>query len=370
MFFNRKYLYKYKPIYIKDLHGYVLPHAGTEFTGNIISHTLRFRPTKYFNRVVIIYLPSHEKPNTTYQGKRYFHEYLVPWKSFDTFFGKKRNLTQNKNKKKITYVGINLSDNPTLEKYDPKTIYIVSADFSHYLPFQEAIELENKAAKSLMFRDYQNTDYNEIIDHKQSFQFINEILPKNFHLQWVGRSRSPGLKAVGYLSFLIRESPNPRIRKPNGIFVTVYDSNMNARECLGEWFTGGYQWTKRIENNLIRKVIRLGETESRLTGGEGKNISLQYYTITYLYKKQTKKMIRGWHGIQSGSFYLPDVMLDNTHSNGKWIQYTDKQWIKGKWNINETLQKLSEKFGRNISREYTLYESSIKHLKINSNYNI
>ena len=69
MFFNKKNLFKHKPIYLEDLHGYILPHAGTEYTGNIISHTLRFRPKKDFNKIFILYLPSHEKPNIIYEGK-------------------------------------------------------------------------------------------------------------------------------------------------------------------------------------------------------------------------------------------------------------------------------------------------------------
>ena len=363
MFFHSKHIHKYKPIYIKGLHGYVLPHAGTEFTGNIISHTLRFKPTKFFNRVVIIFLPSHDKPNALYQGKRYFHEYLVPWKSFDTLFGKNRKLTRKKNKKGITYVGINILKNPTLEKYNRNTIYIVSADFSHFLLFQNAIHLENKAARSLMFRDYQKTEYNDIIDHKRSFQFLNDIIPQRFQLQWIGRSRSPGLKGVGYLSFLLREPPNPKIKKPNGMFVTVYDSNMDSRECLGEWFTKTHPWVKRIENNLILKVIRLGRTESRLTGGDRRNVPLKYYTITYLYKKNGM-MIRGWHGVQKGSFFLPDVILEHTHSNGQWIKREDQLWNKGKWSINDTLQKLIEKYGRNTGQKYVLYESAVKHTKL------
>ena len=42
MWFREKDIKKHKQIGLKDLRGYVLPHAGTEHTGNIISHTLRF----------------------------------------------------------------------------------------------------------------------------------------------------------------------------------------------------------------------------------------------------------------------------------------------------------------------------------------
>ena len=62
-------------IQIDDLHGYVLPHAGTAHTGNILSHTLQFKPTKFFNTILILYYPVYDTPNV---GK-YYHEYYVPY---------------------------------------------------------------------------------------------------------------------------------------------------------------------------------------------------------------------------------------------------------------------------------------------------
>ena len=41
-----KDLKKCATIIVDDLHGYVLPHAGTKHTGDILSHTLRFKPKK------------------------------------------------------------------------------------------------------------------------------------------------------------------------------------------------------------------------------------------------------------------------------------------------------------------------------------
>ena len=280
--FNPKYLNKYEQIKIRGLHGYVLPHAGTKYIGKIISHTLRFRPTKQFNKVIIFYLPSQKEPNVSYRNKKYYHEYLVPWKCFDYFF----------KDKKIKYTGINIKENTNLSpKYDKQTIYIISADFSHHKLFHEAIDLENKAAKSMMFRDYSDTHYNQVVDDIRTFKYVNNIIPNNLSFQWIGRSRSEGLKGVGYLSFLIREPPKPLKKLPNGIFVTVYDSGMVSHECLGEWFTKKSQWNKSTENKLIKKVINLGRTTSRLTGGTKINSNLKYYTITYLYKKNTKEML-------------------------------------------------------------------------------
>ena len=55
MWFDEKDItkYNYEKIMIDNLHGYVLPHAGTKYTGNIISHTMRFKPTKVFEKVFI-----------------------------------------------------------------------------------------------------------------------------------------------------------------------------------------------------------------------------------------------------------------------------------------------------------------------------
>ena len=63
---------------------------------------------------------------------------------------------------------------------------------------------------------------------------------------------------------------------------------MIAKECLGEWFKNDKKWTQQIENNLINKVIELGETMGRLTGGQKLNIPLTHYSVTHLYKKKQK----------------------------------------------------------------------------------
>ena len=59
---------------------------------------------------------------------------------------------------------------------------------------------------------------------------------------------------------------------------------MNSRECLGEWFNHSKKYSKSIENNLKHKVIKLGQENSRLTGGRNKHLSITHYSITYLYK--------------------------------------------------------------------------------------
>ena len=140
---------------------------------------------------------------------------------------------------------------------------------------------------------------------------------------------------------------------------------MNTRECLGEWFSQKKPWSIAIQNKLIQKVLFLGETESRLTNGKFLDYPLSNYTITYLYKKRTKEMIRGWHGIKMNAFYLSDVFLENTHSNGKWFTSDDINWRKGTFLMNDTFNQLNQKSGvYSKSRKYTLYESNVIHKQI------
>ncbi len=228
---------------------------------------------------------------------------------------------------------------------------VISADFSHFLPMQEAIALENKAARSLMFKEIKK-DYVNVVDHLDTFKTLFELLPEAWQLQWVGRGRSVGLNAVGYLSFLLRETPpslftltKPYATKPDGLFVTAYSNDMTARECQGIWFTE-QKWSLRAETNLIKNVLTLGETTSRLTGGLNIKKPLTHYSITYLYKDLVNPFIRGWHGILHHAFYLPDVFLEHTFNNGKWITARDTSWPKDdKFDIAESLRHLRTKSG-------------------------
>jgi hypothetical protein len=335
MWFDVRHL-KYKtPILVENLHGYVLPHAGTEFTGSIISHTLRFRPMKKIkNKIIIFYYPASTEPDV--EGK-YYHEYYVPWQSLITILGND-----------YSYEGYNISQAkiPLLDLKD--TLLVVSADFSHFLPFHDAIDLENKAAHALMFKELL---YGQAVDDLRTFKVLFDRIPRVWQLQWVGRERSAGLNAVGYLSFLLRETPptptGNRKTTIDGLFVTVYDNAMVARECQGSWFSSTKKWSLQEESKLINEVIDLGETTSRLTGGLHRVKPLTHYTITYLYKDTVNPFIRGWHGILHDAFYLPDVFLENTFTNGKWITPNDKAWPVGenKFVLTETLQHLNVKAG-------------------------
>lgn len=341
-------------IKMPNLHGYVLPHAGTSHTKKVINHTLRFVPNKKFNKIYILYYPAFESENIFINGKNYYHEYYVIYKIM------KYVLSKVWRAHNVNIIGINVRDSKQLNslKYQSNHLYIVSADFSHHKPFQIAHQLENCATHSILHRVLDDKICNKEIDHISSFKLLYKIIPPKFMLQWIGRSRSVGEKGVGYLSFLIR---SPIIRNPHGFYVTAYDIKMNARECLGK-----YQWSEDLEKDLIQKVLYQAQTKSRLTSGQNINIPVKYYSITYLYKEpNNKEFIRGYHAIKTGALYLPGVFLENTYENGKWIKLNDKEWNHNgdQFDMNETLQKLNKKAGVE-SNNITLYSTKVKHFKI------
>jgi hypothetical protein len=369
MWFQSHYIKSRKSIIIDDLRGYVLPHAGTKHTGQILSHTLRFKPKKRFTNIIIFYYPAMHSPNIS---NKYYHEYYVPWKVMHYYINKIWKLSQH-----ITFYGFNVRDqykDPIHMRQDlsqfsiDDTLIVLSADFTHYLPMNQAIEIENCSAHSIMHRYLKPACCNHI-DDSSTFSALYKFIPKDWMFQWIGRSRSEGTKAVGYLSFLIREIPNPRESPPDSIFITAYDKSMRQRECLGEYFDKSNPWSLRREKTLKNRVVRLGQTVSRLTNGHNKHIKITHYTITYLYKDHKHSFIRGWHGIKYNALYLPSVFLENTYENGKWITPTDSSWSPNitantRFNLNETLTKLINKANRDSARTYELYSSAVLHHKI------
>ena len=356
--FKSKHIKKHEQITLNKLHGYVLPHAGTTHTGDILSHTLRFRPTKKFDTILIIYLPSTPQPDIIIDiNTKYYHEYYVIYKTLNKIFPGKK------------YIGFNLKSekNPDISGLEIcNTLYIISADFSHFLPFDDAIKKENCAAHALVLKQLDN-ECNKVVDDILSFKKLYELLP-NINLQWVGRSRSSGEKGDGYLSFLIREQPildtNSK-SKPDGFFVTAYDEHLRQRECLGNTT----EWSTELETDLIKKVLLGAKHTSRLTNREGLRIPITNYVVTYLYKDDSQEFIRGWHSILMNALYLFDVFLENTHDNGDWIKATDTEWKRGTiFDLEPTKQKLKEKatkFGVSSNNtNYQLYTNEIKRVSL------
>ena len=360
MWYKSKDIKLNKIINIDEINGYILPHAGTKYTGRILSHTLQFKPTKYIDKILILYYPSSEKENIIENNKKYYHEFYVIMKTM------KKVLSLWGLRNTIKIEGFNIRDETKKPKYNKTVLLIASVDFSHYLNFKDAIKLENCAALSIMHK-YYDLKCTKVVDDIKTIKLMYNLLPKNNQLQWIGRTMSPGKKGVGYLSFLIRKKPNINLNKPDGIFVTSYDKKMNSRECLGEWYYKK-KWNKKTEQNLVNKVLRLSKTTSRLTSGNYINIPLKFYTITYLYNEKNKKFIRGWHGIKSSAFYLPNVMLEHTFDNGKWINNSHNEWLSGyKFDMRQTLNMLGKKSGSGLNEKYVLYSNKVIHFSIKNN---
>jgi predicted class III extradiol MEMO1 family dioxygenase len=262
MWFSSNDIQIHDQIKVSDLRGYVLPHAGTKHTGEIISHTLRFRPTKNIKRIYIIYYPATKDPDV----EGLYHEYYVPLMSLRVIFSDK-----------IEYVGINVQKDYQIPKVKKDDLVVVSADFSHFLPLQEAIPLENKAAHSLMFRDLSDTKYNAVIDDKRSFSLLYQMIPKTSYLQWVSRSRSKGKQGVGYLSFLLRDKPK-KDKKIDGMLMTSYDDDMNELGKIQEWYTKEKSWNSYRETKM-RNSLKV----------------TKYYSVTTFYKSRSQEFIEGWH---------------------------------------------------------------------------
>ena len=56
-------LTKTELISVNNITGYVLPHAGTSHSGEVISHTLRFKPNKMFKKILILFYPANPSEN-------------------------------------------------------------------------------------------------------------------------------------------------------------------------------------------------------------------------------------------------------------------------------------------------------------------
>ena len=425
---------------VDDVYGYVLPHAGTKYTSDIIQHTFRFRPIniEVIKRVYIYYYPANEKPDvilprgdttsnndidiirSSLSASDCHHELYVPFRTILHYFRQ-----WNVNTSGITFIPVNIRRDfiarrgggvtrtfrQTKSRIPQRSVkyraavdrnrdfFIISADFSHHKPFQYAIPAENKAAHAIVTGSLNSRNGSSIsrdasylneIDDARTFRAFMRQHP-NLSFQWIGRTRSPGEPAVGYLSFLIRPvfQPSKSETPIDGIFVTCYDAGMNARECLGEWFSGGVRsatggdiaWSREFEDEFIRKVKSKAQTESRLTGGKGTNIPITRCIVTYLYKDRDRNLstnhsfIRGWHSIQTDAIYLPDVLLENAKEDGSWITSRDTEWNtspntspnnnnnNNRFKLTETLQNLDEKAGeqgRDTKTAMTLYTTRVR----------
>ena len=126
VWFNAKDINIENIVNLNDIKGYVLPHAGTAHTKQILNSTLRFKPRKKCKTIYIYYLPANKEENININGKKYYHEYYVVWMVLKTVFSK----YWGWNLKEIKFKGLNIN---MLKKgkheYDKEGLYIISADF-------------------------------------------------------------------------------------------------------------------------------------------------------------------------------------------------------------------------------------------------
>jgi hypothetical protein len=142
---------------------------------------------------------------------------------------------------------------------------------------------------------------------------------------------------------------------------------MISRECLGD-LEG---WSEEREHNKVMEVLEKAQKTSRLTGGQGLEVPVKYYQVTYLFKLKTKKFIRGWHSILAEAFYLSDVFLENTFEDGRWIG-DEQEWTTSshEFDLGDTFKKLhSKRIGlsgysdnlegnrNDLQKNYTLFTS-------------
>lgn len=341
-------LTKLSNIQVDEIHGYVLPHGGTKYTGPIISHTLRFKPIIPFRRAIIFYYPASEDEDIIFDNNKYYHEYYVPWQSCIHL------LDPN-----IEYIPYNARINQIPPSILPEDLIIISSDFSHFYPFHIGFQLENKAAHALIHKNINHSPYNKVIDDYRTYQILFDHIPEDYYLKWLGHDRS-NTDGVGYMSFLLLST----VRKPfDGLFVTIFDDQMEAHECLGSW-------DKNInEEEFIQHTLLTAAKTSRLTGGEKIGTPIKFITITYLHKELNKNIsfIRGWHSISAyGAFYLSDVLLEHSYPNGNWIKQKDIEWQLGNdFKLDDTFDSLKKKSNQlNSLCNLQLYYSDIRTIKL------
>ena len=353
---NYSYLTRLPTIEIEGLAGYVLPHAGTKHSGELMSNILRFQNPAWTSSKVdplnvrIIYSRSisSEDPlncnETSTQG--IIHEFCVP-------------------KQSLVYLLPNFNINVNTSFSDPD-ILVLSADFSHYEPFQIALKKESKAATAILFDKYDHPVM-DVVDTKEVFKeaYNKWISKKNkeYVWNWVGRSRSKGTHAVGYLGFLLLPRTPPK--SVHGFFITAYDSNFNHLECLGKFYDSKPVSSRpgtSVQDDVaeLKTKVQLLAPKSRLHP-DLKGSVASYMSCTYLTREPRHTVfIPGFHGIRTEAFYLSNVILEHYHASGTKILPTDTEYIRGlpsDFDLHEVSENLALKAHSTNSSTQPIYYS-------------
>lgn len=348
MWFDPAHLSRKPRIPTEGMCGISIPHAGTAHCGGCLSHALRFVPTKMPARLVLVYEPASATPDALDErpsevrvpAKHAYHELIVPlrailWLWPETIAAK--------------WLFVNARTQTVRGR---PSFMIVSCDWSHGLPLQQAVYLENRAVKSLLFGNLHSDAARTAIDSPRAFQQT----PKGTHWEWIGRGFSKGTRPVGYMSLLLRK--RRPIQRAYGYFVTAYDDAYRARECLGEI---GNPSTAALEA-LVERVVRLASRAApRLDHSLGA-APVRHLLVTELHHTHPgERFVRGLHSASAcGATYISNVFLEHVMQNGVWVGPTQTRWTggRGPWSFRPTLRRLAKKGGRRC--EYpTLYRSRV-----------
>lgn len=339
MWFETQHLQRHQPVVTEDMLGVALPHAGTAHCGHVLSHTLRFRPRVVPLKFVLLYLPAQRTPDADSEAPTWLapqhrhHEVVVPLLAM-------LHLWPSTVKASWTFYDVSRD----IPRGMTGTFVVVSSDWSHFRQFSAVRHAEDAAASALTHGSFIRPD---IVDSLPAFRF--GTLPHT-SWQWVGRSRSVGMRGVGYLSFLLRRDP-VSLRGTVGFFVTGYGPSFQARECLGEY----EDVTLRGLRTLVQKVRRLAATQSPRLSPHAKAIDARdvNMVVSLLYPSKLTQFIRGWHTVRAcGATYLSNVFLEHTHESGIWMDATYDTWVPPyhqlQFDMKHTLKQLMLKAGAHV----------------------
>ena len=380
---------------VDGMRGISLPHAGTRHCGHVLAHALRFVPPAMPTRIVVVYQPVSPTPNVLKEHTRNahrgfplpaehaYHEALVPVYAMCTLWPEVRGASW-------AFVNVNAREPPPPhDEADTEegAFVVVSCDWSHHLPMNEAMPLEDRAVVALQHGKLDSAAARAAMDSVGAFKVAQQIRPNPgpFVWQWVGRSRSGGERGVGYLAFLLRRTD---VEGASKYFVSAYDEEFRLRECLGTSGTSGKNPTQAELRDLMRRVARSGSrARPRLNRDLGPG-RVPYLTVTAMYDDEPapgagaavveNEFIRGWHSVSAcGATYVASVFLKHVFEGGGWIHADATKWHssatttkpdtekdakkdatkKGKWSFGPTLRRLARKAGGSAAAPACALES-------------
>ena len=351
MWFNRNDLMRRPRIPTDGMCGISIPHAGTAHCGAALSHALRFVPTKMPSEVTLVYEPATDAPDAVEERppevhvptKHAYHEVIVPLRAMLWLWPE---MTVAK------WSFVNARARKSRGAAHRHSFTIVSCDWSHKLPLQQAVYLENRAVKSLLFDNLHSDAARVAIDSPGAFQQT----PVGAHWEWIGRSFSSGANPVGFMSLILRK--RRPVQRAYGYFVTAYDDAYRARECLGEMGNPSVATLRE----LTQRVIRLASQQAPRLDRSLEASPVRHVLVTELHHTSPgERFVRGLHSASAcGATYISTVFLEHVMENGTWIAPTQTRWTgtRGPWSFGPTLRRLAKKGGHRCGH-VTLYRSRV-----------